>query len=316
MKKGEPETFDILIIGGGPAGLSAGIYATRSGLKSLLIEKSCVGGQAITTDRIENYPGFPEPISGPDLLERMKMQAEGFGLEIREFSSVNAIEKGDGFRIAISGGWQLTAKAVILATGAEYREMDVPGSKELRGRGISYCATCDGPFFKGKPIAVVGGGNAAVEEALYLTRFASKVSIIHRRDSLRADKVLQDRALNDPRIEILWNTVTREIKGIDRVEGIVLEDTTTHALSVIDVAGVFVYIGTVPNTGLVKGLLDLDDNGYIMTDDQMSTSVPGIFAAGDCRHKRLRQVVTATGEGAMAAMMSYHFIQDGRRDVR
>jgi thioredoxin reductase (NADPH) len=304
------QDWELLIIGGGPAGLSSGLYATRSGIKTLLIEGSTVGGQAVKTDRIENYPGFPDAINGMELLENMRKQAEGFGLNIEEFSKAKSVEIDDGFTVSMVNGKGIRTKAVILSTGAEYRDLDVPGAEKLKGRGISYCATCDGPFFRDKPILVVGGGNAAIEEALYLTRFASRVYVAHRRDRLRADKVLQDKAFREAKIEMLWNAVVHEIVGSEKVEKVVIEDVKTRELSEIEVSGVFVYIGTKPNTDFIKDIVDLDDHGYIVTDSEMLTSCPGIFAAGDCRHKRLRQIATAVGEGAAAATMAYDYIQD------
>lgn len=302
--------WELLIIGGGPAGLASGLYAARSGLKTILIEGSCIGGQAIKTDRIENYPGFPNGIKGSELIENMRKQSEGFGLYIIEFSKIVSLEIDDVFSVNMANGNRIQTKAVILSTGSEYRELDVPGAEKLKGRGISYCATCDAPFFKDKPILVVGGGNAAIEEAIYLTRFASKVYVAHRRDRLRADKVLQDRAFREIKIEVLWNAVVHEIMGSEKVEKVVIEDVETKGLSEIDASGVFVYIGTKPNTDLVMGIVDLDEQGYIMTDSQMVTSCPGIFAAGDCTHKRLRQIATAVGEGATAAVMAYDYLQD------
>ncbi|MGA1842806.1 MAG: thioredoxin-disulfide reductase [bacterium] len=304
------EDWELLIIGGGPAGLSSGLYATRSGLKTLLVEGSCIGGQAIKTDRIENYPGFPDAIKGSELLENMRRQSEGFGLKIEEFKKVKSLEIEDVFNVNMENGSRIRTKAIILSTGAEYRDLEVPGAERLKGRGISYCATCDAPFFKDKPILVVGGGNAAIEEAIYLTRFASKVYVAHRRDRLRADKVLQDKAFGEAKIEMLWNTIVHEIVGSEKVEKAVMEDVKTKRLTEIDVSGIFVYIGTKPNTDFIKGIVDLDEHGYIITDSDMVTSCPGIFAAGDCRHKRLRQIATAVGEGAAAAVMAYDYIQD------
>lgn len=304
------EDWELLIIGGGPAGLASGLYATRSGLKTLLVEGSCIGGQAIKTDRIENYPGFADPIKGSELLENMRKQAEGFGLKIEEFNKVKSLKVTDIFTVSLANGNSIRTRAIILSTGAEYRDLDVPGAEKLKGRGISYCATCDAPFFKDKPILVVGGGNAAIEEAIYLTRFASKVYVAHRRDRLRADKVLQDKVFGEAKIEMLWNTIVHEIVGSEKVEKAVLEDVVTKGLSEIDVSGIFVYIGTKPNTDFIKGIVDLDEHGYIITDSDMVTSCPGIFAAGDCRHKKLRQIATAVGEGAAAAVMAYEYIQD------
>lgn len=308
MSGAEHKQWELLIIGGGPAGLTAGIYATRSGLKTLLIEGACTGGQIIKTNRIENYPGFPHPVKGTDLMEGMRQQAEGFGLHVREFAKVVSLETGNGFTIGSENGEINRTIAIIVATGTQYRDLEVPGAKRLKGRGISYCATCDGPFFKNEPIMVVGGGNAAIEEAIYLTRFASVVYVAHRRDRLRADKVLQDRAFADKKITVLWNKVVHEIVGSERVERVILEDVATREHSDLPVSGLFVYIGTTPNTELLKGIVKLDDQGYIITDQQMATSHQGIFAAGDCRHKSLRQVATAVGEGALAAATAYEYI--------
>jgi len=303
------EDWELVIIGGGPAGLAAGLYATRSGMKTLLVEGLSTGGQAVKTDRIENYPGHPDPISGPELMERLKKQSEGFGLNIMDFNKVVSVQSDDGFKVNLENGDTFLAGSLIISTGSEYRELEVPGAQELKGRGISYCATCDGPFFRDKPVLVVGGGNAAIEEAIYLTRFASTVYIAHRRDRLRADKVLQDHAFKEKKIKMLWNSVVSEILGSGKVERVVLENVNTKERSDIEVSGVFVYIGTVPNTEFIKGIVELDEKGYIITDLEMATSCPGIFAAGDCRHKKLRQIVTAVGEGATAAMMAYDYLQ-------
>ncbi len=307
--------WELVIIGGGPAGLAAGLYATRSGLNTLLIERSAIGGQAITSDRIENYPGFSEPVSGAELMEKMKMQAVGFGLETQQFSAVSAVKPDKEIDILMSNGDIYHAGASIIATGSEPKWLDVPGAERLKGRGVSYCATCDGPFFKGRPVLVVGGGNAAIEEALYLTRFVSKVYISHRRDKLRADEVLQRRAFKEKKIELLWNNIVREIIGSDRVERAVLEDVKKGGISEIAVSGIFIYIGTVPNTEFLQGIVELDDQGYIITDSDMATSSSGIYAAGDCRHKKLRQIVTAVGEGATAAMTAYHYIEDKKTGI-
>lgn len=309
------EDWELVIIGGGPAGLAAGLYATRSGIKTLLLEGSSIGGQALFTDSIENYPGFSQPISGLELLNQMRTQAEGFGLQIRELIEVSSIETEKGFRVKMANGDIFYTSALIGATGAEPRWLDVPGAKELTGRGISYCATCDGPLFKDKEILVVGGGNAAIEEALYLVRFASRVYIAHRRGVLRADAVLQKRIFREEKVKILWNSVVYEVRGKDRVEGVVLQDVVTKGLSEIAVSGVFVYIGTTPKTAIFKNVVKLDDQGYIITDLNMGTSHPGIFAAGDCIKKGLRQIVTAVGDGATAAMMAYHYLQALRDGV-
>lgn len=312
------EDWEVIIIGGGPSGLTAGIYATRSGLKTLLLEKSSLGGQVITTEHIENYPGFYEPIVGAELIDRIRKQAEGFGLRIKEFCEVADIRSHsnhDRFTVESSNTERFKAGALVIATGAQPRDLDAPGASRLKYRGISYCATCDGPLFRGKPVLVVGGGNSAIEEALYLTRFASKVYIAHRRDTLRADHILGQRALKEPKIEMLWNSIVHEVVGKEQVTRVVIEDVKTKELTGIEVSGIFVYIGITPNTKLLEGLAGLDDQGYIITNPQMETSHPGIFAAGDCRQKKLRQIVTGVSDGATAAMMAYHYLQNTRGGI-
>lgn len=292
--------YDVIIIGGGPAGLTAAIYAGRYGLKTLLIEKAILGGLASTTYRIENYPGFPEGISGMDLANKLEEQARLYGTNIL-YGSVSSIDIEKKSRIVNVDNKKLKTKAVILATGTEPKKLNVPGEEALRGRGVSYCATCDGPFYKDKNIIVVGGGNSAVEEALFLTRYAKKVSILHRRDRLRADHALAKQALSHPKIFMLWNSTIEEIKGKDRVEEVVIKSTATEKGSVIKTDGVFIYAGSLPQTDFLKGTVDLDENGFISTTGRMITSQPGVFVAGDVRKKSLRQIITAAADGAMAA---------------
>lgn len=301
-------THDTIIIGGGPAGLSAGIYAARSRLNAILIEKLAPGGQMMVADAVENYPGFPGGISGPDLSAAMECQARDLGLEIvsSEVCSVNF--SGAEKTVATSDG-KLRAPTVIIATGAALRTLGIPGEDRLTGRGVSYCATCDGAFFRDKEIAVIGGGNAAVQDAVFLTRFASKVTIIHRRDALRATKILQERALKNPKIEIAWNSVAVEIQGDAKVQSIVIEDVKNGSRRALPVDGVFVLVGTDPNTELLRGHIVLDPEGYIVTDEDMRTNVPGVFAAGDCRRKTLRQMVTAAADGAIAAISAERYIE-------
>jgi len=298
--------YDLIIIGGGPAGLTAGIYAKRARLNTLLVEKGALGGQIAVTDVIENYPGFPS-ISGWELMERFEKHAAHFGLEIRQ-AEVFAIEEMVEYKLLKISDGDLSARAVIVATGAKPKYIGVPGEKELIGKGVSYCATCDGPFFKGQDVLIVGGGDTAIKEAVYLSKIASRVYITHRRDQLRAEKIIQEKVFSIPNIEILWSTVITEIKGINGVEKVVLENLKGDSIRELDVTGVFIFIGINPNTDFVN--IDKDKNGYIMTNQNMETSVKGIFAAGDCRNTPLRQVSTAVGDGATAAFMAEKYIEE------
>ena len=303
------QQYDILIIGAGPAGLTAGLYASRGGMKTLLCEKMAPGGQAATTDVIENYPGYPEGISGPTLMESMENQARRFGAEIVTITEVTRIVPEESHFIVETSGDAYSAKSVIIASGAEPKRLGIPGEGKLTGRGVSYCAVCDGAFFRDADIAVVGGGNAAVEEALYLTRYGKKVYLIHRRDRLRADQVLAERALRDKKIEVVWDTVVDEIKGEGGVSELAIRNVKTDAMSALEVEGVFIYVGFQPNTSYLDGLVDLDDNGFVLTTQDMATSKPGIFACGDVRSKNLRQVVTAAGDGSIAAFSAEKHIE-------
>lgn len=300
--------YDVVIVGGGPAGLTAGIYAARAKLKTLLIERGMVGGLAATTEFIENYPGFSEPISGPELMSRMEEQAKRFGLELL-YAHVETVQKeGQSFVVKTEEN-QIACRAVIIATGAHPQKLNVKGEDLFHGRGVSYCATCDGAFFKGKQVAVVGGGDAAIEEAIFLTKFAHQVYVIHRRDQLRATKLIQERARQNPRINFIWNSVVEEIIGQETVTGVRLKDVRTGERKELKVEGVFIYIGYRPNSSLVKDLVELDEQGYIITDDSMQTSCPGLFAAGDVRQKPLRQVVTAVADGAIAAVSVEKYLE-------
>ncbi len=299
---------DVVIVGGGPAGLTAGIYTSRSRLSTILIEKVTIGGQAAITDIIENYPGFPDGINGFELSQLMMQQAEKFGTDIR-YEEVEMAWSDENWKFVQTDQNLYKAKALIVATGASPKKLGVPGEKEFMGRGVSYCATCDGAFFKGKRVAVIGGGDSAVEEAVYLTRFASEVFIVHRRDKLRATAILQERAKANPKIKFVWNSVVKEIKGNKSVEGIHLVNRVDGSESFLEVDGVFVFIGLMPETGFI-GEVDKDDAGYIITDVEMRTSVEGIFAAGDCRKKLLRQVSTAVGDGATAAYAAEKYIEE------
>lgn len=305
------ERYEIAILGAGPAGLTAAIYATRSLRKVAVLEKGLPGGQIATTDMIENYPGFPEGISGPELMQKFEEQAKKFGTEFINLFEVKEIKVEDKEKIIISkDGKEVVARAVIIATGQNPRRLNVPGESEYTGRGVSYCATCDGAFFKGKKVAVVGGGNSAIQEALYLTRFAETVTVIHRRDQLRADKILQERAFSNEKIRFLWDSVVEEIKGEQLVKGVVVKNVKTGEKSEHEFDGIFIYIGYEPNTYFLKGIVELDDNGYVVTDEKLETSVPGIFACGDVRKNTLKQVSVAVGEGAIAATSAEHYLEN------
>jgi thioredoxin reductase (NADPH) len=298
---------DLVIIGGGPAGLTAGIYAARAALDAVLLERGVPGGRAVSTEFVENYPGFSEGVGGPELMSQMESQARRFGLEVDSANVEKLIPDEAGFLIGSDDG-DIQARAVIIATGMQARALGVKGEAEFLGRGVSFCATCDGAFFRDKEVAVIGGGDAAVEEAMFLTRFASKVYLIHRRDELRATKVVQRRAFQNPKIEFIWNSTVAEIRGSTTIEAVVIEDVRNGETRLLPVGGVFMYIGNKPNSELVSGLVEVDEKGYIITDENMRTSRPGIYAAGDIRRKLLRQVVTAVADGAIAAMAAESYL--------
>jgi thioredoxin reductase (NADPH) len=299
---------DLIIIGGGPAGLSAGLYNARARLDVVLLERLAPGGQVLTTDWVENYPGFPDGISGFELMDRMKTQAERFGLKILG-EEVLKLELTEKRKAVVTGKGPLEAKGVILACGATWKKLGIDGEDDLMGRGVSFCATCDGPFYREQEVAVIGGGDTAVEEAIFLTRFVNKVHLVHRRDQLRATKLLQERAMSQEKIEFLWDTIPVKIIGHDGVDGIELRNVKTGSTTRLNVKGVFVFIGTIPNTQFVKGQIELDQNGFIVTDNDMQTSVPGVFAAGDIRSKLFRQISTAVGEGAAASFSAEKYIE-------
>jgi len=308
-----PEQRDLVIVGGGPAGLTAGIYAARSRLDAVLLEaKPLTGGQIATTDIVENYPGFPEPLSGMELMDKMRRQAEHFGLEIAT-GDVTKVIPQDGKYLLECGKTSYLARAAIIATGTESRKLGVPGEDEYWGMGVTTCATCDGPLYRGKPVAVVGGGDSAVKEAVYLTGFASVVYIIHRRDKLRAEKVIQEQALCHWKIEVVWDTVVTEMLGSAEagLTGLKLKNVKTQEESDLAVDCVFLYVGVTANTDLVRDLVELDDANLIVTDEEMRTSAPGIFAAGDCRSKAFKQVATAVGEGATASYSAQEYLTGG-----
>ena len=303
--------LDLIIVGGGPAGLTAYIYAARARLKTLLVEKFSPGGQVLVTDFVENYPGFPEGLSGAELMERFTAQARSLGLEPLNAEAVDLTVEEDLRRVHLADGRVLVAPTVIIATGATPRKLGVPGEEELTGKGVSYCATCDGPFFRDEVIAVVGGGNTAVQEALFLTRFVKKVYLIHRRDRLRATQILQERAFANPKIEFVWDSVVKEILGKEKVEGVRVLNRKSGEEKFLEVGGVFIFIGIRPQTEWLKeGVVALDDGGFIITDAEMRTSVPGVFAAGDVRAKACRQIVTAAGDGATAAYMAEIYLSE------
>jgi len=307
-----PDDFDadVVIIGGGCAGLTAAIYTSRAALKTLLLDKLEPGGQLATTHDVENYPGFPEVVPGPELMARFRKQAQRFGTEVRS-AKVNTISADDPVvRVVHTDQGDLRCKAVLVCSGADPKTLGVPGEDRLRGRGVSYCATCDAPFFRDKDVVVVGGGNTAVDEGDYLTRFARRVTIVHRRDKLRADPILQQRALANPKMRFAWDSVVTEIVGGDLVEKVKLKNVKTGQHSELAAQGCFILIGTKPNTEFLQGLCELDELGFVKVNERKETNVPGIFAAGDCEDGLWRQAVTAAGFGCAAAIAAKHYIDN------
>jgi thioredoxin reductase (NADPH) len=308
MKGGTSNTHEVIIIGGGPAGLTAGLYAARSRFSTLLIESALFGGQMTTTDRVENYPGFPEGITGAELSGLMEEQAKRFGVEtvVEEVIEVGLQED---MKVVKTYESTYPCEALIICTGTEYRKLGVPGEKEFTGKGVSFCSTCDAAFFKDCQIVVVGGGDSALTEAIFLTKFAKEVTIIHRRDALRGTKIYQERVLANPRIKFLWNSVVQEIKGNKTVQSILVKNVRTNEVKEFETEGVFVFVGLLPRTQFLKGLVKMDESGYINTDEKCETSVRGIFAAGDCRKQLLRQIATAVGDGATAAFAVERYLE-------
>jgi thioredoxin reductase (NADPH) len=300
------ERYDVLIIGAGPAGLTAGLYCGRARLKTVIVEKGVSGGKLVNTARIEDYPGF-EAIGGPELAERLERQARKFGVELTMDEVVEVASQGDWKRV-VGEAASYTAGAVIVAAGGKPKKLDVLGEAELAGRGVSYCAICDGPFFQDQVIAVVGGGNTAIEEADYLTKFGKKVYIIHRRDAFRAQPIIQERVSANPKIEVHWNTVVEEIKGQSQVEAVVLRSTVGEERWELPVGGVFIFIGFTPNH--IKDHTDHDQLGFFLTDERMQTSVPGLFAVGDIRAQPVRQITNATADGTVAAVMAHKYLEE------
>lgn len=300
--------YDTIIIGGGPAGLSAGIYAMRARLKTLLIERLMPGGQMMIADYVENYPGFPNGISGGELSAAMEQQARNLGLEIIS-SDITEVDFGGPAKTVKTSTDEYAAPALIIASGANPRKLGVPGEVKFTGRGVSYCAVCDGALFRDKEIAVIGGGNTAIQDAVFLTRFAKKVTVVHRRDKLRACKMLSDRLLGNEKVDVAWDSIVKEIRGNNAVESIELQNVKTGETREIPVNGVFVLIGTDPSTEYLKGHVKMDEAGYVITDEEMKTDVPGVFAAGDCRKKSVRQMVTAAADGAIAAINAEQYLE-------
>jgi len=306
---GEPIPVKVLVLGSGPAGFSAALYAARADLNPIVLAGMELGGQVAVTYTVENYPGFPDGVSGPGLVELFQKQAERFGAKV-EFDTAETVDLSQRpFRVKTYNAEYL-AEALIISTGATPKHLNVPGEKELTGRGVSYCATCDGWFFKEKNVVVVGGGDSALEESLFLTRYAQSVTIIHRRAELRAGAILQNRAMADPKIKFLWNSVVTEVKGEGAVKAVSIQNVETGAVTDLPIDGVFIFIGHTPNTQLFEGQLEMDDQNYLVTDKYMRTNVPGVFAGGEVADPHFRQVITSAGMGAAAAMQSNHFLCD------
>jgi thioredoxin reductase (NADPH) len=309
MNKEKAKSYEVIIIGGGPAGLTAGLYTSRAGLNTLLIENALPGGQMTTTEMIENYPGFPEGISGEELSRLMEEQAKRFGLNMVNQEVLGVLLEGDQ-KIVRTHESKYSSEVLIIASGTEYRRLGVPGEETFVGKGVSFCATCDGAFFKDSRIVVVGGGDSALTEALFLTKFVKELTIVHRRDALRATKIYQDRALANPKIKFLWNSVVQEIKGDKSVQSIFVKNVKTGEVTEHETEGVFLFVGLSPRTQFLKDLVQTDKEGYILTNENCETSVGGIFAAGDCRKKLLRQIATAVGDGATAAFAAEKYLEE------
>lgn len=305
------KTFEVIIIGGGPAGLTAGLYASRAGLKSLLIEKGVFGGQLTNAEHVENFPGFPEGISGIELGDRMREQASKYNLKIEATEAIGIELQGKKNKLVKTLDETCTTGTLILAGGSVRKKLGVPGEDSYTGKGVSYCATCDSAFFIDMPVVVVGGGDAALTEALHLAKHASTVTVIHRRHELRATKILQERAFAEPKIKFLWSTLISAIEGNDLVKRVRLTNVQTGRASQLETAGVFISVGFEPATELVKGLVPLDEVGHIITDEKMETTIPGVLAAGDIRHNSGRQAITAAGDGATAAINAQKYLTEG-----
>lgn len=311
----EEKIYDVIIAGAGPGGMTAAVYTSRANLSTLMLERGVPGGQMANTEEVENYPGF-DHILGPELSTKMFDHAKKFGAEYA-YGDIKEIIDGKEFKTVVAGKKEYKARAVIISTGAEYKKIGVPGEKELGGRGVSYCAVCDGAFFKGKDLFVIGGGDSAVEEGVYLTRFANKVTIVHRRDELRAQKILQQRAFDNEKIDFLWSHTLKQINEKDgKVGSVTVTSTKDGAEQELKGDGVFIYIGMVPLSKPFESLGITNEAGYIVTNEKMETKVPGIFAAGDIREKTLRQIVTATGDGSIAAQSAQHFVEELMEEIK
>lgn len=300
--------MDLMIIGAGPAGLTSALYGARAGLSVYVFERGEVGGQVALTDLVENYPGFPQPITGPELMERMKEQALRFGAQII-MDEIEKMWKEDRFIFAQGTEGIYKGKSAIIAVGSDPKKLGVPGEEEFAGRGVSYCAVCDGHFFKNMDVAVVGGGDSAKSEALYLSNLASRVYLIHRRDQFRGEKILEDRVRQKPKIQLVLNTVVEEILGDQMVHSVKVKNVKTDETAAIPVKGIFIYIGHIPNTSFLRGFIELDETGHIPTDEDMRTNIQGVFAAGDVRSGSLRQITTSVGDGAIAATRAGEYIE-------
>ncbi len=301
--------YDVIIIGGGPSGMTSAIYSSRARLKTLLIEKAGCGGQIAITDNIENYPGFEQGINGFELATKMQTQATNFGTEFIYGEAVSFQLNDKIKKVILLDNKEYLAKTIIISSGASFKKLGIKGEQEFIGKGVSYCATCDGPFFRNKEIVVIGGGDSALQEALYLTKFAVKVNLIHRRNEFRAAKILQEKVFKEQKINVIFDSVVEEISGKDVLEQVTLKNIKTNTISQLSVNGVFIFVGWTPNTNFLNNQLKLNKQGYIITDDKMNTSIEGVFACGDVREKTLRQVVTAAGDGAIAANSAQHYLE-------
>lgn len=305
------EAYDVVIVGAGPAGMTAALYCARGRRSTVVLERNMAGGQIALTELVENYPGFPEGISGFDLADRMKRQAAQFGAELREITTVASLTPSDDGSFTVATDQEkIRGRAIILSPGVAAKRLGIPGEAEFVGRGVSWCATCDGALYKGKQVAVIGGGNSAVEEGMFLTKFADKVYLVHRRDELRATAIAQERAFANPKMEFVWDSVPRRIEGDQLVTGIEVQNVKTKESRSLPVNGVFIYVGQVPLTGFLQGIVALDEHGFILTDEVMRTSLCGVYAAGDARANPLKQIAMAVGEGALAAVQAQRYLDE------